>query len=447
MSPCTKKTHSEKRLELHRLLLSKLIGKYGAHSDDSGVGTELHPANEFIQAEVDLFMHNHDSVRAGDLAKLERTIRHATQSAGDHYNHNSRKVVQSRGGATSGERLQNIDSSSHDYSYTPKNRDDASVQGGTPRVSDPTRSRSSPDMARKIGPRATTSGGRVTSCGRDQDQFARRQSASSLPAAEKQSKRERGSCSVPPSKYSNWLTLQTYQQLVVEDKDDEDQRKKREASQRCKQGQVGQIRQNLERAEENKREAARAKEEQRRLIAEHESHQALLRDAAKKKVLEERCARAHQMLENERRRGKERHEEQVDNEKILATCKKELREEQEAQFKKRKEVAQSLRAMYRENIAKLAERERQKALEAEEDRRLMEEYRKKLDRGRATSDRASPAYGTVRDDRETVGRKRRGQEAARHTNRGRKEVARRDDAQGEGGRGTREARQGSAMAG
>ena len=49
-------------------------------------------------------------------------------------------------------------------------------------------------------------------------------------------------------------------------------------------------------------------------------------------------------------------------------------------FKKRKEVAQSLRAMYRENIAKLAERERQKALEAEEDRRLMEEYRKKLDR-------------------------------------------------------------------
>ena len=37
------------------------------------------------------------------------------------------------------------------------------------------------------------------------------------------------------------------------------------------------------------------------------------------------------MLENERRRGKERHEEQVDNEKILATCKKELREEQEAQ--------------------------------------------------------------------------------------------------------------------
>jgi len=39
-----------------------------------------------------------------------------------------------------------------------------------------------------------------------------------------------------------------------------------------------------------------------------------------------------------------------------------------------------LREMNRENVAKLAAREKQKIMEAEEDKRLMKEYRERLDR-------------------------------------------------------------------
>lgn len=36
-----------------------------------------HPANHLIQAEVDLFMHTHSTVKAGDLSRLERAVRSA----------------------------------------------------------------------------------------------------------------------------------------------------------------------------------------------------------------------------------------------------------------------------------------------------------------------------------------------------------------------------------
>lgn len=48
-------------------------------------------------------------------------------------------------------------------------------------------------------------------------------------------------------------------------------------------------------------------------------------------------------------------------------------------------MAQSLAAMQRANVAKHAERERQKAQAAEEEKRLMQEYREKLDRCQETA--------------------------------------------------------------
>lgn len=51
-----------------------------------------------------------------------------------------------------------------------------------------------------------------------------------------------------------------------------------------------------------------------------------------------------------------------------------------SQLQKRKQIAESLREMNRENVAKLAVREKQKLVEAEEDKRLMKEYRERLDR-------------------------------------------------------------------
>ena len=47
-------------------------------------------------------------------------------------------------------------------------------------------------------------------------------------------------------------------------------------------------------------------------------------------------------------------------------------------------MAHALAALQRENIAKRAERERQKALTAEEEKRLMREYKEKLDRCQET---------------------------------------------------------------
>lgn len=47
-------------------------------------------------------------------------------------------------------------------------------------------------------------------------------------------------------------------------------------------------------------------------------------------------------------------------------------------------MAESLAALQRENIIKRAERERQKAQAAEEEKRLMQEYKEKLDRYQET---------------------------------------------------------------
>lgn len=49
-------------------------------------------------------------------------------------------------------------------------------------------------------------------------------------------------------------------------------------------------------------------------------------------------------------------------------------------MRKRKQIAESLRAMHRENEAKLIAQEKQKLLDADEDRRLMREYQERLDR-------------------------------------------------------------------
>lgn len=50
------------------------------------------------------------------------------------------------------------------------------------------------------------------------------------------------------------------------------------------------------------------------------------------------------------------------------------------QLQKRREIAESLREMNRENIAKLAVREKQRLIDAEDDKRLMREYQERLDR-------------------------------------------------------------------
>lgn len=44
--------------------------------------TNAHPVNRLIQAEVDLFMGNHDNIGKADLAQLERTVKEAVRNDG-----------------------------------------------------------------------------------------------------------------------------------------------------------------------------------------------------------------------------------------------------------------------------------------------------------------------------------------------------------------------------
>ncbi|CAB1101617.1 unnamed protein product [Ectocarpus sp. CCAP 1310/34] len=156
-----------------------------------------------------------------------------------------------------------------------------------------------------------------------------------------------------------------------------------EARQRCKQGLDEQIQQKLARSEKERREADARREQQRRALVEHQALQEELKESSRRKALEEKYVRATQILGNERRREWERQNRKVEEAKILEDCKRKLAEEKERQLQKRKQIAESLREMNRENVAKLAMREKQKIADAEEDKRLMLEYRERLDREQA----------------------------------------------------------------
>ncbi|CAM9761915.1 unnamed protein product, partial [Laminaria digitata] len=54
---------------------------------ESDMGTHTHPANNLIQAEVDLFMHTHSKVRSGDVAGLEIAVRRATREERKYHHH------------------------------------------------------------------------------------------------------------------------------------------------------------------------------------------------------------------------------------------------------------------------------------------------------------------------------------------------------------------------
>ncbi|CAN0570398.1 unnamed protein product, partial [Ectocarpus sp. 12 AP-2014] len=185
---------------------------------------------------------------------------------------------------------------------------------------------------------------------------------------------------VPSNIRNEWLILETYQQILADEKQAEEDRRAQTALQRCKQGLDEQIQQKLARSETERREADARREQQRRALVEHQALQEELKESSRRKTLEEKCVRATQILGNERRREWERQNRKVEEARILEDCKRKLTEEKERQLQKRKQIAESLREMNRENVAKLAMREKKKISDAEEDKRLMQEYRERLDR-------------------------------------------------------------------
>ncbi|CAM9707243.1 unnamed protein product [Ectocarpus sp. 13 AM-2016] len=358
------------RSELHKLLVKKLIARYG--HDETGEGTHSHPVNHLIQAEVDLFMHSHKKVQAGDLSRLERAVRAATKVKGARRQlhqqaHNSRTFATPRS-ATSTSRGGSTRRSTASSRGSPRVATPGKIQ--TPRTS---KSTPRPNTAGSVSPGSQQQGWRrkvLPSCGGDSRDYG------------VGSHREER-MGVPSNIRNEWLILETYQQILADEKQAEENRRAQAALQRCKQGLDEQIQQKLARSEKERREADARREQQRRALVEHQALQEELKESSRRKTLEEKCVRATQILGNERRREWERQNRTVEEARILEDCKRKLAEEKERQLQKRKQIAESLREMNRENVAKLAMREKKKISDAEEDKRLMQEYRERLDREQA----------------------------------------------------------------
>ncbi|CAN0058936.1 unnamed protein product [Ectocarpus fasciculatus] len=360
------------RSELHNLLVKKLIARYG--HDEVGEGTHSHPVNHLIQAEVDLFMHSHKKVQPGDLSRLERAVRVATKVKGARRQlhqqaHTSRTTATPR--------------STTSTSTGGSTRRGTASSRGSPRVVAMTPGRLQTPRRGKSTPRPSTAGS--VSSG-SQQQGWRRKVLSSRGCDSRDygvDNHHEEMMGIPSNIRNEWLILETYQQILADEKQVEEDRRAQTALQRCKQGLDEQIQQKLARSEKERREADARREQQRRALVEHQALQEELKESSRRKTLEEKCVRATQILGNERRRERERQNRKVDEARILEECKRKLAEEKERQLQKRKQIAESLREMNRENIAKLAVREKQKIADAEEDKRLMKEYRERLDREQA----------------------------------------------------------------
>ncbi|CAM9211048.1 unnamed protein product, partial [Scytosiphon promiscuus] len=369
------------RSELHNLLVKKLIARYG--HNETGHGIHSHPANHLIQAEVDLFMHNHSKVKAGDLSRLERAVRSATRVEGARRRQHSEQEHSPR------------------RKTTPRLVTPRCTTGSTCRTTMPpagSTNRRSPGVAKPVqrnkeinGSKLETSSNRlrpstagsITSLSREQQQKDRRKQL----ARSNRSDSDFGGAShddarlgIPNNIKNEWLILETYQQLVTDEKHAEKERMVQAAIQRCKRDLDKQIQQNLARSNEEKQQAEARKVHQQKMLAKHEADQKELKESARRKTLEEKCVRASQILDNTRRRENDARQKDIDDARLLADCKQKLAEEKQAQLEKRKQIAKSLREMNRENVAKLAVREQQRLREAEEDKRLMKEYEERLDR-------------------------------------------------------------------
>ncbi|CAM9096578.1 unnamed protein product [Hapterophycus canaliculatus] len=325
-------------------------------------------------------MHNHRVVKAGDLSRLERAVRSATRVEGAGRGQNSEEKNTAR---------------THDTprSFTPRSTGvftcrttSSRGNGGAPSTcsTPPASLRTSGCDKSRLRP---SSSGSTSWNVREHQQT--KIGRVKLPRSNRSDggfgnpEHDDRSSEIPSNIKNEWLILETYQQLMTDEKHLKKEKMAQIAIQRCKQALDKQIQQNLVRSNLEKQQAEARKEHQRKMLAQHEADQKEMKESARRKLLEEKCVRASQILENKRRREKDVQQREIDEARLLADCKQKLAEEKEAQLEKRKQIAKSLREMNRENIAKLAMREKQKLRDAEEDKRLMKEYEERLDREQA----------------------------------------------------------------
>lgn len=164
-------------------------------------------------------MHSHSKVQDDDLAKLEQKIRHGINSANTYQGYDSKRVAHEGGAIRPGTGL----SISRGVS-TPNRTRVCSVgtpaKGSSPRNMQASRSLAGSNETHESRPRPRTAGCATFHSGVQGHAGAQMQSA-----AGRQSSDPDNLITVPSSIKNEWLILETYHQLMSEDKHAEEQNK------------------------------------------------------------------------------------------------------------------------------------------------------------------------------------------------------------------------------
>lgn len=186
-----------------------------SHSE-TGEGVHSHPVNHLIQAEVDLFMHSHKKVQAGDLSRLERAVRAATKIKGArgklHQEAQTARTMATPRSATS-------------TSTEGSTRRSTASSRGSPRVVTTRPGRLQTPRRSKSTPRPSTAGSATS---RSQQQGWRREVLSSRGGDSSDhgvESHHEEMMGIPSNIRNEWLILETYQQMLADEKQAKEDRR------------------------------------------------------------------------------------------------------------------------------------------------------------------------------------------------------------------------------
>lgn len=173
-------------------------------------------------------MHGHNTVRSGDLAELEGVVRRATMAGGDKENNGRPATARSRATSRSGGESTHRSSSSHGDAST--SRIGASLPRGSPRRVSSARSGQQPELPRSDRSRPSTAGSaRSQSHSKQQKKQSGR--GALLPSSTGDTHVRRypddDGVAVPQNLKNEWLILETYQQLMADEKQEEEERQEK----------------------------------------------------------------------------------------------------------------------------------------------------------------------------------------------------------------------------
>lgn len=221
---------------------------YTQPTRENSHGAHLHPVNHLIQAEVDLFMHNHSKVQASDLSRLERTVKSATKQAAEGAERHHQRQYSARTASTprsaslrsTGASTYRGATSSRSAGSIPTHRTLQQQQqqqhkgkSGNGLEASASRSRPRPSTAGSATSRIRQQQPRQHQTPHKKDGRGKLTSSSSRRSGRSEQVATHfgdGGISVPNSIKNEWLILDTYQQLMADEKQAEEDRQAQEGA-------------------------------------------------------------------------------------------------------------------------------------------------------------------------------------------------------------------------